>query len=247
MERVTDTSSRTTDQVGIGIVTPYDFALDRELWRWTTERVTLHLTRTPYEDLPVGVEQALAVGDAATVADATRRVTIVEPEVVAYACTSGSFVSGRAGEAAVRDAMVSAGARRAVTTSGALVRAIQALGARSVAVVTPYEDAVGERLEAFLAESGVTVTGTSNMGLTGRIWTVAEDVTADLVRTTARHGGDAVFVSCTNLPTYDVIAPLEAELGRPVLTANQVTMWAALAEAGVGPGEVDPGQSLFGR
>jgi maleate isomerase len=43
-----------------------------------------------------------------------------------------------------------------------------------------------------------------------------------------------------------VIAPLEEELGRPVLTANQVTMWAALQEAGVGAGEVDAGgQRLF--
>lgn len=245
---MTDESGRASGQVGIGVVVPYDFALDRELWRWTPERVALHLTRTPYEDIPVGVEQALTIGDAATVAGATRSVTLVEPAVIAYGCTSGSFVTGREGEAALRDAMVAAGARRAVTTSGALVRAIETLGIGSMAVVTPYPDAVGARLEAFLAETGVKVTGARNMGLTGRIWTVPYDVTADLVRTTAHAGGDAVFVSCTNLPTYDVIAPLEAELGRPVLTANQVTMWAALVEAGVGADEVDAGgQSLFAR
>jgi maleate isomerase len=246
MGLVTDDSGSSAGPVGIGVVVPYDMALDRELWRWTPGRVSLHLTRTPYEDIPVGVGQALAVGDAATVAEATRSVTIVEPAVIAYGCTSGSFVTGREGEAALRDAMISAGARRAVTTSGALVRAIEALGITSMAVVTPYPDEVGARLEAFLAETGVAVTGTRNMGLTGRIWEVPADVTADLVRTTARAGGDAVFVSCTNLPTYDVIAPLEAELGRPVLTANQVTMWAALTEAGVGTDEVDAGgQRLF--
>lgn len=246
---MTDESGRASGQVGIGVVVPYDFALDRELWRWTPERVALHLTRTPYEDIPVGVEQALTIGDAATVAEATRSVTLVEPAVIAYGCTSGSFVTGREGEAALRDAMVAAGARRAVTTSGALVRAIETLGIGSMAVVTPYPDAVGARLEAFLAETGVKVTGARNMGLIGRIWTVPYDVTADLVRTTAAQaGGDAVFVSCTNLPTYDVIAPLEAELGRPVLTANQVTMWAALVEAGVDADEVDAGgQSLFAR
>jgi hypothetical protein len=30
---------------------------------------------------------------------------------------------------------------------------------------------------------------------------------------------------CTNLATYDLITPLERELGKPVLTANQATMW----------------------
>jgi len=166
-----DESGRASGLVGIGVVVPYDFALDRELWRWTPERVALHLTRTPYEDIPVGVDQALTIGDVATVAEATRSVRLVEPAVIAYGCTSGSFVTGREGEAALRDAMVAAGARRAVSTSGALVRAIETLGIGSMAVVTPYPDAVGARLETFLAETGVKVTGTRNMGLTGRIWT----------------------------------------------------------------------------
>jgi maleate isomerase len=49
-----------------------------------------------------------------------------------------------------------------------------------------------------------------------------------------------MFISCTNLPTYDVIEPLEQALGKPVLTANQVTMWAALRAMnlrGVGAGQ----------
>jgi maleate isomerase len=65
-------------------------------------------------------------------------------------------------------------------------------------------------------------------------------VTARLIREADSPDAEAVFVSCTNLPTYDLIAPLERELGKPVLTANQVTMWSALRLAGataVGPGQ----------
>jgi maleate isomerase len=54
--------------VGIGVVTPYDFALDAELWRWLPPAVTLHLTRTPYLEVPVTVEQAVLVGDTQVVA-----------------------------------------------------------------------------------------------------------------------------------------------------------------------------------
>jgi maleate isomerase len=53
-----------------------------------------------------------------------------------------------------------------------------------------------------------------------------------------RAEADALFISCTNLPTYDVIPQLEAELRIPVISANQVTMWAALRRLGtraVGP------------
>ena len=232
------------DQVGIGVVIPYDFALDRELWRWVPAQVSLHLTRTPYQDIPVSVAQAIAVSDQETVVRCTRDLLIVEPTAVAYGCTSGSFIRGLAGEAALVAGMVEAGAPRAVTTSGAVIAAVHALGIQKVAVVTPYDEAVGAKLRAYLNEAGVEVAAQNDMGLTGRIWTVPNEVTADLVRRTARGGGDAVLLSCTNLRTYDLIASLEQELGVPVLSANQVTMWAVLAAAGVAA--VGPGQSLLG-
>jgi maleate isomerase len=68
--------------------------------------------------------------------------------------------------------------------------------------------------------------------LSGEIWKVPYGVTAQLIRDADSPDAQAVFASCTNLPTYDLIAPLEAELGKPVLTANQVTLWAALRRAG---------------
>jgi maleate isomerase len=54
---------------------------------------------------------------------------------------------------------------------------------------------------------------------------------------------DALFISCTNLPTYDAIPQLEAELRMPVLSANQVTMWAALRA--IGAKAVGPYQALL--
>jgi maleate isomerase len=136
------------DQVGIGVVIPYDFALDRELWRWVPTQVSLHLTRTPYQDIPVSLAQAMAVGDRATVARCTRDLLVVEPAAVAYGCTSGSFIRGLAGEAALVAGMVEAGAPIAVTTSGAVTAAAHALGVKKMAVVTPYDEAVGAKLLA---------------------------------------------------------------------------------------------------
>jgi maleate isomerase len=218
--------------VGVGVVVPYDFALDRELWRWVPEDITLHLARTAYSSLPVTVEQAQVIGDQLAVAQCTRDLIVVEPAVVAYACTSGSFVAGRAGEHALVSSMLRAGAAAAVTTSGALVEALSALGVTRLAVATPYDAAVTARLHDFLGEAGVRVSGSAHLGLSERIWTVPYAITAELVRKVAVEGCEAVFISCTNLPTYDIIALLETELGIPVLTANQVTMWACLRRTG---------------
>jgi maleate isomerase len=64
------------------------------------------------------------------------------------------------------------------------------------------------------------------------IWRVSADTVCELARAVPLDGAEALFLSCTNLPTYDVIPSLESELGIPVLSANLVTMWAALRHLG---------------
>jgi maleate isomerase len=230
-------------QTGIGVVAPYDFALDRELWRWVPNDVSLHITRTPDASSEVTMEMLRHISDPALVARVATDVRAVSPLVTAYACTSGSFVRGLAGEAALVAAMIQAGAPAAVTTSGGLLAAMRRLDVTRIATVTPYTADITAGLSAFLAEAGVEVVATAGLGLTADIWTVPYDVTAELVRDTDTADAEAVVISCTNLPTYDVIAVLEAELGKPVLTANQVTVWSALTT--IGRKAVGAGQKLL--
>lgn len=220
-------------QRGVGVIAPFDLALDRELWRWVPSTVSLYLTRTAFVPVPVSVEMASLISDEAAVHSATRDLLSPEPEVVAYACSSGSFVAGSVGERGLTRVMCEAGAPRAVTASGALVEALRAVGATRVAVATPYVASVTECLHGFLGEYGVEVVASVGLGLSGRIWTVGYRDVVDIVRSADRPEAQAVVISCTNLPTYDIIGPLEAELGKPVLTANQVTVWAALHAMGV--------------
>ncbi len=232
-------------QSGIGVIVPYDFALDRELWRWVPEDVSLHLTRMPYAPMPSTVEMAVHISDPELVAQGVSDVRVVSPLVTAYSCTSGSFIGGVAGEAAMRAAMVDAGARAAVTTSGALLSALHHLDVHRIATATPYIAELTVGLSDYLAEAGVEVVASTGLGLTTDIWLVPYEVTAGLVRDIDTPDAQAVFVSCTNLPTYDVITTLERELGKPVLTANQVTMWSALDA--IGRKAVGPGQQLLER
>jgi len=230
-------------QTGIGVVAPHDFALDRELWRWVPDDISLHITRMPHLSLAATMEMAVHVSDPALVARGVTDVHAVSPLVTAYACTSGSFVGGLAGEGALVAAMRDAGAAPAVTTSGALLSALRHLALTRIATATPYTADLTAGLSGFLAEAGVDVVAAAGLGLISDIWTVPYDVTARLVRDTDTDDAQAVFISCTNLPTYDVIAALEAELGKPVLTANQVTIWSALTV--IGRKAVGPGQRLL--
>jgi maleate isomerase len=232
-----------TEQRGIGVVAPFDFALDRELWRWVPDSVSLYLTRMPFFTTPVTVEMANSLSERGVVRRATRDVLTPEPDVVAYACASGSFVDGVLGERLLVRTMVDAGAPAACTTSGALVEALDVLGVRKLAIATPYIDSVTSRLVGFLAEQGVQTVASSGLGLLGHIWRVPYATVVDIVRSVDTPEAEAMFISCTNLPTYDVIEPLEQALGKPVLTANQVTMWSALRAMGLRG--VGAGQSLL--
>ncbi|WP_329350745.1 aspartate/glutamate racemase family protein [Streptomyces sp. NBC_01261] len=231
-------------QRGVGVVAPFDFALDRELWRWVPDDISLHLTRTPFVPVEVSLDLARLVSEHETLHDAVRTLNAVAPEVVAYACTSGSFVGGVAGERAMCEAMTRAGEVPSLTTSGALLAALTELGARRIALVTPYTVSVTQSLEEYLAEADVEVTGRAFMGLTRHIWKVPYRDVVDMARQAVEGVVDALFISCTNLPTYDVIPQLEAELRIPVISANQVTMWAALRR--LGTRAVGPYQALLG-
>lgn len=226
-----------------GVIVPYDFALDREIWRWVPDDVSLLLTRTAFHPMSSSVEMAELISTDDTLHSSTATLLAAEPEVVVYLCASGSFVRGVVGEEAMREQMLAAGAPKAVTTSGALLEALEHLGVDKVAVATPYVNSLTMRLHMFLDEAGVRVLSGRELGLGERIWRVTGPTVHDLAMAADHPDADAIFISCTNLATYNVIAPLEAALGKPVITANQVSMWAALRAAGA---VIQPnGQSLF--
>ena len=72
--------------------------------------VSLHITRMPYAPLAATLEMALHISDPALVAAGYHDLRAVSPSVMAYACTSGSFIGGLAGQAALVSAMTDAGA-----------------------------------------------------------------------------------------------------------------------------------------
>jgi maleate isomerase len=216
----------------IGLIVPFDFALDREYWQYAGADTSLHITRTPYHSGPVSLDLLSAVTDLAALSEATRSLVKIAPRVIAFACTSGSFVDGLDGERRLRETMLDAGAAAAMTTSGALVWALRALDVRRVALGTPYVEAIGGRLPAFLEAAGFEPVSLVNLELPDGISDTSSEEVVRLAEQAVRPDAEALFLSCTNLPTAHLLAPLERRLGIPVLSANQVTMWAALGIAG---------------
>lgn len=217
----------------LGVVAPHDMALDAELWRWMPPEASLFFARTPHSPLPVNLTMVAHLSDSDGLRAAAEQLKAIGPLAYAFACTSGSFVHGRAGERASAAALTEAGGAPGLTTSGALVSALAHLGITKVAVATPYDATITAKLESYLDENGISVTGESYLGLDRHMWQVPYARTADLIRDANTDNSEAIIVSCTNLPTYDLIAPLERELGKPIVSANQATVWALLSLVGL--------------
>src|SRR5947209_7538572 len=186
-----------SERIGIGIIAPYDFVLDREYWEWMPGNVSLHVTRTPFLDQQVGVEMAELISEDAVLTAATRELIIADPAVTVYACTSGSFVNGLAGEEQCRGAILTGGARKALTTSGVLLEALTALAIRRISVATPYDASTTMRLIEFLDEAGFGTTSCAFLGLKGDIFRVKPETVCRLVRAADSEDADAIFISCT--------------------------------------------------
>lgn len=216
----------------VAMVAPYDFVLDRELWRWVPADTSVLLARTPYRPVTGGLAQAQAIADHTGLSELARSVSILGSPVVGYLCTSASFLEGAEGERELCRLLRGAGFPEAVTTSGAMVQALHELAVTRVAIATPYLPELTALLADFLTTQGFQVTGAGELGMSAEIWTATAEELLTLARSVVTEDTEALFLSCTNLPSYDLIAALEAELQIPVLSANQVTMWACLRAAG---------------
>ena len=107
-------------------------------------------------------------------------------------------------------------------------------------MITPYDEELTELLHIFLGQLQVEVLRSDYLGLGGGIWRVNYRTVAERIVAADETEAQAIFVSCTNLRTYDIIEPLERILDKPILTANQLTMWACLGRMGLpmmGPGK----------
>jgi maleate isomerase len=119
--------------------------------------------------------------------------------------------------------------------STASVAALEAFGARRIAVLTPHQPRGDEIVRAYLAEAGFDVVRLK--GLKCASPRVIAQVPAENIRGALREldgpDVDALLQVGTALPTVAIAAEAERWLGKPVLAVNAVTYWDALRRCGI--------------
>jgi maleate cis-trans isomerase len=228
----------------IGLLVPsINTTMETEFWRIAPDGVSVHSARisggrhgTP-EELR-GMESASK--------DAARDVAMVEPDVVVYGCTSGSFFEGPEWNRKICTQLTEITRAPTVTTAGAMAECLLARGHKKVAVVTPYVQLTNERLKDFLRAFGIRVThlGTFDMLDMFDHAAILPEAIYRKARETDCDEAEALFVACTQLRALEVLEMLERDLGKPVYSAVQASAWQAFATLGIDPGIADRGSLL---
>jgi len=157
-----------------------------------------------------------------------------EFDVIGYGCTSAATLIGVDG---IRRGIQSAHPGMTCTDPiSAAVAAFDALGAKRIAVVTPYTAQVTEPIVAHFEQAGLHVTALGSFLESSDL--VVARISEDSIEAGARHIAakaecDAVFISCTSLRVLRRIETIEAATRVPVVSSNLALFWHLLRLAGI--------------
>lgn len=158
-------------------------------------------------------------------------------DLIVFGCTSGSFIRGAGWDRECMELIRRVSGIPGLTTSTAVLEALAALGARSVAVLTPYPDATNAAEKQFLEDNGFTVSAIAGMDMSQapgrRIYDADHPFLYRNCVNMDRKGADVFFLSCVALDTLGLVHTLETDLEVPVITSHQATLWSALRRCGV--------------
>ncbi len=152
-------------------------------------------------------------------------------DVICYGCTGGGFIKGPGYDQQLIQEIKDATAIRGTTTIVGVTDALRAFDAKRLCVASPYEPWLNERLRDFLTETGFDVLDVKGLGTQAHASVKPEQVEA-LVTSVDRPDAQAIFISCTNFGTLDIIESLEKKLGKPVVTSNSASMWKMMRIVG---------------
>ncbi len=155
-------------------------------------------------------------------------------DVIGFGCTSAAMLLGEATIAArVREARPGIAVTTPITGAFAGFRA---LGARRLAVLTPYSDAVNAGIRDYIEQAGFAVAAMGSFKepddrVVARI--APASILEAAERLVAGSGAEALFVSCTSLRLVEQVAALEQRIGIPATSSNHAMGWHCLRLAGI--------------
>jgi maleate isomerase len=229
----------------IALVVPGDCQVDDEFWRMLAPHAIPFVSRTTgaderMTDDAAAVAHLVGLARSSDLEVAADRLRAVNAVAAAYVDTSITFVRGPGGDLDIARRIQAFLGVPTIVTSTAVVAAARTLGVRQLGVVSVYSPTVNATIAPFFEAQAIGIARIGGLGTSMAAGASSLDLARlapdDLVAAGQAVDGndvDAIFIPCTAVRTLEAIEPLEAAIGKPVITAIQATIWAVARLAGV--------------
>lgn len=215
----------------IGLFVPSsNTTIEPEFYRVLPSHVTLHAARLYLTQIATdSIENVVR-----DIEIQARNLASADVDVIVLGATAPSFLKGLGYDLEVTRRIELASGKPATTASTALVKALEELGVSRVALGAAYDDRVNGIAKDFLEANGVEVINAKGLGLVDNlvVGRLDDSSARDLAREIDSPEAQAIVLACTNWKTMGVLEQLEQELGKPVISTTQVSIWAALRMIG---------------
>jgi len=208
--------------------------MELEFWRVLPRDFSIHTARLKLREVTVeGLELMESEID-----DEALKLVDADVDIILYGCTTGSLFRGVGHDKLIESRIEKLTGKPAISTSGAVISALRFLKAEKISVITPYIDELNVLEERFLVGNGFKVLDLKSLNIIRNvdIGRVTPNVIMDLFYKLDYSSSDAIFISCTNMPTLNLIERLEEIAGMPVLSSNSASIWAVLKRLNYGFG-----------
>lgn len=193
--------------------------------------VSLLVTRIPL--IGQGTPESLAAMEA-RIPEVTKLILPDdELDVFVFGCTSGSMAIGPARvEAAVHQVRPGVPVTNPVSAATA---ALRHFGAKRIALLTPYTDAINAVVGRYIAGQGFDIVARGSFKCENgvEIGLVPPEAIFEAGVRMGQADCDALFVSCAGLRASGVLQRIEDDIGKPVVGSNQALAWDCLRLAGI--------------
>jgi maleate cis-trans isomerase len=219
------------DRRRIGLLLPSsNTTQETEFNRILPDGLTLHVARLPLRTVDPS-STAKLVEDIET---ESQKLADADVDAIVLAATAPSSRNGIGYDQELIRRIESASGRKATTASTALIGALRALDVRNLVIGAPWSDATNATVAAFIEASGFTVLAHQALGHVSNleIGLLDEQTALQMGVAADRPAAQAVMLACGNWLTMGIVDRLEASVGKPVVTTNQVSLWAVLRLAG---------------
>jgi len=219
----------------IGLIIPSDnTVMESEFNKvlYNLDGISVHATRIFLETLTI--ESLLKMEE--ELERAARELKTAEVDIIAFGCTTGSLIKGKGYDKKIIDIIESITKTKVTTTTTAVLCALEELGVEKIAVGTPYSDEINEKVKRFLEDNGFRVVNILGLNIVPDvdIGKQCPSVAYKLGKKVNTNDAEAIFLSCTDLRTFEILDILEKDLKKPVISSNQATLWHILKLMRVG-------------